>query len=76
MPRGDGTGPSWGSGPGTGRGLGKCGSGIKKMEVSRKGPGRIEEYLELPAILISFVSTLWKLFKKPKTREGDENAKS
>ena len=67
MPRGDGSGPPWGSGPDTGRGLGKCGSEIRRMDGSKRGTGRIEEYLELPAILISFVSTLWKLFKKPKT---------
>ena len=39
MPRGDGTGPPWGSGPGTGRGLGK---GAGRMGGTRPGAGPVE----------------------------------
>ena len=33
MPRGDGTGPPWGSGSGTGRGMGRGGKGGGRMGV-------------------------------------------
>jgi hypothetical protein len=39
MPRGDGTGPPWGSGPGTGRGPGMRGSRMRRMGGSRAGAG-------------------------------------
>jgi len=39
MPRGDGTGPPWGSGPGTGRGLGRGGRGAGRMGGTRPGAG-------------------------------------
>jgi hypothetical protein len=40
MPRGDGTGPPWGSGPGTGRGVGRgAGRGAGRMGGTRPGAG-------------------------------------
>ena len=39
MPRGDGMGPPWGSGPGTGRGSGRRGEGAGKMGSNRPGAG-------------------------------------
>lgn len=39
MPRGDGTGPPWGSGPRTGRGAGMGGSRRGRMGGSRAGAG-------------------------------------
>ena len=39
MPRGDRTGPPWGSGAGTGRGIGRGGAGGGRMRVSRPGSG-------------------------------------
>jgi hypothetical protein len=39
MPRGDGTGPPWGSGPRTGRGAGIGGSPRGRMGGSRAGAG-------------------------------------
>jgi len=39
MPRGDGTGPPWGSGPGTGRGSGTGGRGAGRMRGTSPGAG-------------------------------------
>ena len=39
MPRGDGTGPPWGSGAGTGRASGKGGKGAGRMMGTRPGAG-------------------------------------
>ena len=39
MPRGDGTGPSWGSGPGTGRGTGRGRRGAGRMGGTSPGAG-------------------------------------
>jgi len=39
MPRGDGTGPLWGSGPGTGRGAGRGSKGAGRMRGARPGAG-------------------------------------
>lgn len=39
MPRGDGMGPPWGSGPGTGRGSGRRGGGAGRMGGNRPGAG-------------------------------------
>ena len=39
MPRGDGMGPPWGSGPGTGRGSGGRGGGAGRMGGNRPGAG-------------------------------------
>jgi len=39
MPRGDGTGPPWGSGSGTGRGAGRGGKGGGRMGGNRPGAG-------------------------------------
>jgi hypothetical protein len=39
MPRGDGTGPPWGSGPGTGRGTDRSGGGSGRMGGNRPGAG-------------------------------------
>ena len=39
MPRGDGAGPPWGSGPGTGRGGGAGGRGAGRMRGTRPGAG-------------------------------------
>jgi len=39
MPRGDGTGPPWGSGPGTGRGAGRGSGATGRMGSTRPGAG-------------------------------------
>jgi len=39
MPRGDGTGPPWESGSGTGRGIGRESSGGGRMSGNRPGAG-------------------------------------
>lgn len=39
MPRGNGAGPPWGSGPGTGRGTGREGMGAGRMRGTRAGAG-------------------------------------
>ena len=39
MPRGDGTGPPWGSGSGTGRGIGRGGKSAGRMRGTRPGAG-------------------------------------
>jgi hypothetical protein len=39
MPRRDGTGPPWGSGPGTGRSVGRGGKGGGRMRGTRAGAG-------------------------------------
>jgi hypothetical protein len=39
MPRGDGTGPPWGGGPGTGRASGRGGKGVGRMRGTRPGAG-------------------------------------
>lgn len=39
MPRGNGTGPPWGSGPGTGRRRGQAGKGMGRMGGTRQGAG-------------------------------------
>jgi hypothetical protein len=39
MPRGDGTGPPWGSGPGTGRWSGRGSKGAGRMKGTRPGAG-------------------------------------
>ena len=39
MPRGDGTGPPWGSGPGTGRASGRGGKGAGRMRGTNPGAG-------------------------------------
>lgn len=39
MPRGDGTGPPWGGGPGTGKGIGRGDKGMGRMGGSRAGAG-------------------------------------
>jgi len=39
MPRGDGTGPPWGSGSGTGRGGGRGKKGAGRMRGTRPGAG-------------------------------------
>ncbi len=41
MPRGDGTGPPWGSGSGTGSGAGRGGKGAGRMGGTRLGAGPI-----------------------------------
>ncbi|MFC2062494.1 hypothetical protein ACFLS8_00895 [Chloroflexota bacterium] len=39
MPRGDGTGPPWGSGPGTGRGVARGSKGAGRMRGTSPGAG-------------------------------------
>jgi len=39
MPRGDGTGPPWGSGPATGRGIGRGSRGSGRMRGTSPGAG-------------------------------------
>jgi hypothetical protein len=65
MPRGDGTGPPWGSGPGSGRGARGC-LGSRSSNSSKIGGSRIERYVAFIEMLVPLASTLVALFKKPK----------
>jgi hypothetical protein len=65
MPRGDGTGPPWGGGPGSGRGAGRC-LGPRNAKSSKTGGSRVEKYVAFIEMLLPLASTLVALFKKPK----------
>ncbi len=67
MPLGDGTGPPGGSGPGTGRKRGSCGS-------SRKGKGtgsgsKLENLIGVISSVVALGTTIVKLFSSKKTKE-------
>jgi hypothetical protein len=65
MPRGDGTGPPWGSGPGSGRGARGC-LGPRSSTSSKIGGSQVEKYVAFIEMLVPLASTLVMLFKKPK----------
>jgi len=65
MPRGDGTGPPWGSGPGSGRSARGC-LGPRSSNSFKIGGSRVEKYVAFIEMLVPLASTLVKLFKKPK----------
>jgi len=68
MPRGDGTGPPWGSGAGSGRSAGRCLS-PRSSNSFKTGGSRVQRYATFVEAFIPFVavvSGLVKLFKKPK----------
>jgi len=62
MPRGNGTGPPWGSSFSAGRRLGRC----LKQSDSKVSGGRTQRYVQFVEILVPVVAALLKLFKKPK----------
>ena len=73
MPRGDGTGPPWGSGPGSGRGARRC-LGLRSSISSKIGGNRVERYVGFIEILVPLASTLVALFKKPKVPKSNISA--
>lgn len=70
MPRGDGTGPPWGSGPGSGRGARGC-LGPRSSTSSKIGGSQVEKYVALIGTLVPLASTLVNLFKKPKAPKNN-----
>jgi hypothetical protein len=73
MPRGDGTGPPWGGGPGSGRGAGRC-LGPQSSDSSKTGGSRVERYIAFIEMLVPLASTLVALFKKPKVPKSNISA--
>jgi len=73
MPRGDGTGPPWGGGPGSGRGARGC-LGPRSSNSSKIGGSRVERYVGFIEMLVPLASTLVALFKKPKVSESNISA--
>ena len=68
MPRGNGSSPRWGGGPGSGRGAGRF-FAPQSSNSSKTGESRIEKYtafIEALIPLVAGVSSLVKLLKKPK----------
>jgi hypothetical protein len=73
MPRGDGTGPPWGGGPGSGRGARRWLS--RRSSISSKvGRSRVERYIGFIEMLVPLASTLVALFKKPKVPRSNISA--
>jgi Family of unknown function (DUF5320) len=70
MPRGDGTGPPWGGGPGSGRGAGRC-LGPGSSNSSNTGGSRVERYVAFIEMLVPLASTLVALFRKPKVPKSN-----
>jgi hypothetical protein len=70
MPRGDGTGPPWGSGRGSGRGARKC-VDVRDSVSPKIGGSRVERYVGFIEMLVPLASTLVALFKKPKVPKSD-----
>jgi hypothetical protein len=70
MPRGDGTGPPWGSGPGSGRGARRC-LDLRNPISSKIGGNRVERYVGFIEMLVPLASTLVALFKKPKVSRSN-----
>jgi Family of unknown function (DUF5320) len=75
MPRGDGTGPPWGGGPGSGRGAGRC-FGPRNSNSSKIGGGRVGRYVAFIEMLVPLASTLVALFKKSKVPKSNMSALS
>ena len=73
MPRGDGTGPPWGSGPGSGRGARRC-LGPRSSISSKISESRVERYVGLIEMLVPLASALVALFKKPKVPKSNISA--
>ena len=73
MPRGDGTGPPWGSGPGSGRGARGC-LGPRRSTSSKIGGSRVERYVGFIEMLVPLASALVALFKKPKVPKSNISA--
>ena len=73
MPRGDGTGPPWGGGPGSGRGAGRC-LGTRSSNSPKIGGSRVERYVGFIEMLVPLASTLLALFKKPKVPKSNISA--
>jgi hypothetical protein len=65
MPRGDGTGPPWGGGPGSGRGARRC-LGPRGSTSSKIGGGRLVKYAGLIEMLLPLAASLVAMFKRPK----------
>jgi hypothetical protein len=73
MPRGDGTGPPWGGGPGSGRGARRC-LGLRSSISSKISGSRVERYVGFIEMLVPLASTLVALFKKPKVPKSNISA--
>ena len=73
MPRGDGTGPPWGGGPGSGRSARRC-LGPQSSSSSKTGGGRVERYAAFIEMLVPLASTLVAMFKKPKVPKSNISA--
>jgi hypothetical protein len=73
MPRGDGTGPPWGGGPGSGRGAGRC-LGPRSSTSSKLGGSRVERYVGFIEMLVPLASTLVALFRKSKVPKNNISA--
>jgi len=73
MPRGNGTGPPWGGGRGSGRGVRRC-LGLRSSISSKIGGSRVERYVGFIEMLVPLASTLVTLFKKPKVPKSNISA--
>jgi hypothetical protein len=73
MPRRDGTGPPWGSGPGSGRGVRGC-IGPRDSISSKRGGSQVEKYVSFIEMLVPLASTLVMLFKRYRTPGNDVTA--
>jgi hypothetical protein len=73
MPRGDGTGPPWGGGPGSGRGARRW-LGPRSSISSKISGSRVERYIGFIEMLVPLASTLVALFKKPKVPKSNISA--
>jgi hypothetical protein len=70
MPRGDGTGPPWGGGPGSGKSVRRC-LGPRGSISSKTSGSRVERYVGLIEMLVPLASTLVALFKKSKVSRNN-----
>jgi hypothetical protein len=70
MPRGDGTGPPWGGGPGSGRGASRC-LGPRGSSDSKKSEGRLEKYAGLIEMLLPLAASLVAMFKRHKVSKSE-----
>jgi hypothetical protein len=73
MPRGDGTGPPWGGGRGSGRGAKRC-VDLRSSVNPKIGESQVERYVGLIEMLLPLASTLVALFKKPRVPKSDIRA--
>jgi hypothetical protein len=63
MPRGDGIGPPWGSGPGSGRGARGC-LGPRSSPNSKISRSHVEKYIAFVETLAPLATTLVMLFRR------------